>query len=116
MSACGVSRRHRRGCRPGSPSSCKPWVASLPHLYESMGYTACDLVVPEYVQSKFSEAALERTSVSASSMANLPYPLPRWALFNPHVEDPKGARLVSRSLGPDPEHADGRTLVIEDTE
>jgi hypothetical protein len=37
-------------------------------------------------------------------------------LFNPHVEDPKGARLVSRSLGPDPEHADGRTLVIEDAE
>jgi hypothetical protein len=33
-------------------------------------------------------------------------------LFNPHVENPKGSRLVSRSLGPDPEHADGRLLVL----
>ena len=37
-------------------------------------------------------------------------------LFHPDVENPQGSRLVSRPLGPDPEPADGRALVIEDTE
>jgi len=36
-------------------------------------------------------------------------------LFNLHVPNPKGSRLVS-VLGPDPERSDGRTVVIEDSE
>jgi len=36
--------------------------------------------------------------------------------FNPHVENPKGFGLVASLLGPDPQHADGRTFIIEDTE
>jgi hypothetical protein len=70
--------------------------------------------MPEHVESEFCSAPPASFGLREFHGCS-PVPLTPKGVFNPHIPDPEGLRVFS-VYGPDPEHADGRAVVIDDLE